>query len=228
MYCCTNSSSSKGVITYPDGNKYSSGYASQHTSGNYAGCIQLYINYNYWSYYSFNYPGTGIYTCTIPDSNNNNIAINFGLYREGFNSKLVVINEAIIIIIMFAGFPSIYQLEHSDPQDDMLTFTCMTQNAPATDIKWFRDDMRLEIDGKNIQMSTRITSRHNSYTNITLKINDTPENITGVYTCQVGNKFGSNDETVEVNGKYNCVILIIAHLIKYFFMYRFTDLLQFF
>ena len=29
-----------------------------------------------------------------------------------------MINEAIIIIIMFAGFPSIYQLEHSDPQDD--------------------------------------------------------------------------------------------------------------
>ena len=103
---------------------------------------------------------------------------------------------------MIAGIPDIYQLEHSDPQNDSVTFICKTQSAPATDIKWYRDDVRLEIDGDTTQMSTRITSRRSSYTDITLKICDTPENTIGVYTCQVGNKFGNDSETIEIKGDY--------------------------
>ena len=89
----------------------------------------------------------------------------------------------------------------------MLTFLCKTQNAPATDIKWFRDGVRLEVNGNTTQMSTRITSRRSSYTDITLKICDNPENTIGVYTCRVGNKFGSDSETIEIKGEYTTQLI---------------------
>ena len=34
------------------------------------------------------HPSPGIYTCTIPDSNNNQFAINVGVYPTGYSSKL--------------------------------------------------------------------------------------------------------------------------------------------
>ena len=30
---------------------------------------------------------SGVYTCSIADSNGNNITVHIGLYEEGFNSK---------------------------------------------------------------------------------------------------------------------------------------------
>ena len=91
----------------------------------------------------------------------------------------------------------------------MLTFLCKTQSAPATDIKWFRDGVRLAVNGNTTQMSTRITSGSRSNTDITLRICDNPENTTGVYTCRVGNKYRSDSETIEIKGEYTT----LAHLI---------------
>ena len=95
MLCCSNSSSSRGTITYPNGYRHTSGHYRNYmyaSPTHYAGCIQFLIHPNYRPY-SFSYPG--VYTCTIPDSNNNNIAIDFGLYSQGFNSKLVMIFKTI-------------------------------------------------------------------------------------------------------------------------------------
>ena len=58
---------------------------AHHTSGTYAGCTQLYLNYRYTLYLSSTY--SGIYTCTRQDSNSNSISVNIGLYSEGFRSK---------------------------------------------------------------------------------------------------------------------------------------------
>ena len=94
MYCCSNSSSSRGTFTYPNGYVYSSNYRyayiTQYTGNStYAGCTQLY--YSYRSYYSFYLNYRGIYTCNIRDSRGNNIAVSIGLYSEGFNCKSIVL-----------------------------------------------------------------------------------------------------------------------------------------
>ena len=91
MYCCSNSSSSRASFTLPNNRIISYNYRNiryrQYTGGDtYAGCARFYYDYYYYSHLNF----PGIYTCNIGDSRGNNIAVNIGLYSEGFNSKFIV------------------------------------------------------------------------------------------------------------------------------------------
>ena len=94
MFCCSNYSSSRARFTLSYNTVISGNYGNirynQYTGGDtYAGCTQFYYNYYYYNHFSIN---TGIYTCNIEDSNGNNIAVNIGLYSEGFNCKLYIIS----------------------------------------------------------------------------------------------------------------------------------------
>ena len=87
MYCCSNSSSPRnGSFTFPNGYTTSSNYGNANIfkySRSLSGCYNL--NYNNDSYFSLSH--SGVYTCSIDDSNGNNIDVHIGLYEEGFNSK---------------------------------------------------------------------------------------------------------------------------------------------
>ena len=78
--CCSNSSTPpNGNFTFPNGhNTTSTGvYRS------YDGCYYLSMN----NTGIFTLSHSGVYTCSIADSNGNNIDVHIGLYEEGFNSK---------------------------------------------------------------------------------------------------------------------------------------------
>ena len=89
MYCCSNlSSSTHGKITFPDG--YTTSGSSSVVYGkatifHHNGCRYFHYYYNPGYYLTLLY--SGVYTCSIDDSNGNNIDIHIGLYEEGFNSK---------------------------------------------------------------------------------------------------------------------------------------------
>ena len=82
--CISNSSQTDvGGITGPDGTTLpSSGYVRAIVSpGSRPGFVR------FRALHSFTAGDQGIYTCTIPDANDNNIIINVGLYPNGFNGE---------------------------------------------------------------------------------------------------------------------------------------------
>ena len=86
MYCCSNSSSSNTSFTFPNGYTTSSNYKNAHIAieSINSGCFVFHYHYN--RRYNFTLL-KGVHTCSIPDSNGNNIDVHIGLYEEGFNSK---------------------------------------------------------------------------------------------------------------------------------------------
>ena len=58
----------------------------------------------------------------------------------------------------------------------------------------------LPIDGATNQLYQTMTSKSYTYQN-TLVADDTTENITGEYTCQVSNVFGSYNSSLTIQGK---------------------------
>ena len=79
--CASNSSQlDVGVITGLDGNTLTSDSGwSVNNGGNFPGFIRA-TNYEFTA-------DQGIYTCTIPDSNDNVMIFNVGLYPTSFNGK---------------------------------------------------------------------------------------------------------------------------------------------
>ena len=82
-------------------------------------------------------------------------------------------------------------------QSDTTTFVCKTQNAPPTNINWFKDGERLEIDGDAIKMTTKVTDRLASHYEITLRLTTSEFDCLKNITCEVGNFFGTNKDTIE-------------------------------
>ena len=82
---CVSNSSRTGVgeITGRDGNTLTTGgiWTIRQSPGVRPGLIRVGVRSE------FTASDQGIYTCTIPDANSNNIAINFGLYPNGFNGE---------------------------------------------------------------------------------------------------------------------------------------------
>ena len=90
MYCCSNSSLSRGTFTLPNNvvisDYYDDIYYELYTgSDTYAGCTRFYYDYYYHDHFYLNYPG--VYTCNIGDSTGNIISVSIGLYSEEFNSE---------------------------------------------------------------------------------------------------------------------------------------------
>ena len=81
--CVSNSSQSGvGLINGPDGDTLSAdSFPRAVYSFNRPGLIRIPTS-------SFTADDQGMYTCTIPDSNDNQFTINFGLYPSGFMGEL--------------------------------------------------------------------------------------------------------------------------------------------
>ena len=80
---CVSSQSALGVITGLDGNTLpmgSSGIWTVNSPSSRPGVLQLRT-------VSLTAADQGIYTCTVPDSNDNQIVINVGLYPTGFSGE---------------------------------------------------------------------------------------------------------------------------------------------
>ena len=92
MYCCSNYSSSRATFTLPN-NVEISGYYNNieynnyYEGDSYAGCTQFYYSVYYNDYFNLDY--TGVHTCNIEDTRGNIIAVNIGLYSEGFNGESI-------------------------------------------------------------------------------------------------------------------------------------------
>ena len=89
MLCCSNlSSPANGSFTFPNGYTASSIYNYGNAfirKQTITGCYDLYYFYNVNYYFTLSH--SGVYTCSIADSNGNIINIHIGVYEEGFNSK---------------------------------------------------------------------------------------------------------------------------------------------
>ena len=64
-----------------------------------------------------------------------------------------------------------------------------------------RDGDALPIDGVKNQFYQTVTSRRSSTYLNTLVVDDTTENITGIYTCRVVNAFGNYASSLVIQGK---------------------------
>lgn len=69
-------------------------------SDDYAGCIRLYFQYRSGSSYTLSSSYTGIYTCTIPDSQGSNLNVNIGIYNEDFSSKSEQLQFTCVILCL--------------------------------------------------------------------------------------------------------------------------------
>ena len=82
--CCSNSSiPPNGSFTFPNGHTTSSNYGNANVYRSDNGCYIFAMNNT--GIITLLY--SGVYTCSIDDSNGNNIDVHIGLYEEGFNSK---------------------------------------------------------------------------------------------------------------------------------------------
>ena len=82
---CVSSQSALGVITGLDGNNMFTGNSIWRVGHPYdrPGVRRLRTNDDT----SLTAADQGVYTCTVPDSNDNQIVINFGLYPTGFSGE---------------------------------------------------------------------------------------------------------------------------------------------
>ena len=97
----------------------------------------------------------GIYTCTIPDSNDNYISLNVGLYPPGFNGELTstVMVSNLSLSLNTVG-PSISFLTYDE---DSRTLTCISTGSPPTRVVWMKDGSNLTTDGSHYSLSLRLS-----------------------------------------------------------------------
>ena len=97
LECISNSSQSGvGMITGVDGNTVPFGITGNlrvSNPGNRPGVLRFHTTYNS----PLQAADQGIYTCTIPDSNNNHLTVNVGLYPSGFMGELYMEDTSVIL-----------------------------------------------------------------------------------------------------------------------------------
>ena len=88
FYCCSNytSAGQDGIFIGLNSVTYSGSFTVSHNS---IGCMYIYYNKPYGSYGILGTSEQGIYTCRMPDANRRNIDVSVGIYKEGYNSKLL-------------------------------------------------------------------------------------------------------------------------------------------
>ena len=84
--------------------------------------------------------------------------------------------------------------------------TCESAEAPPTNVTWFREGVKLEIDGNELIQTQTVEDRFSStyFTTLTVKLNNSSklDDFNGVYTCSAGNSFGTTKAHAIVEGKH--------------------------
>ena len=88
-----------------------------------------------------------------------------------------------------------------DSQNGARTLTCTSTASPATNVTWTKDDDdTLTVNGTTYSMTQNVTDRRTSTYENVLTLPATGD-ITGTYSCQVGNALGdSSTVTVDLIG----------------------------
>ena len=144
----------------------------------------------------------GIYTCTIPDSNDNYISLNVGLYPPWFNGELTSTVMVSNLSLHTVG-PSISSLTYDE---DSRTLTCVSTGSPPTRVVWMKDGLNLTTDGSSphYSLSQTVTDRHYSTYNNTLSVKQSaPGGVPGTYNCIVSNDLRSANVTVVALGEFD-------------------------
>ena len=199
---CVSSQSALGVITGLDGNMFTSS-TSLRVGHPYdrPGVRRLRTN-----------DGTpltaaeqGVYTCTVPDSNGNQIAINVGLYPTGFSGE----RESSILYHMITQIPTesptITDLTY---QEEDRTVTCVSTGSPATTVSWMKNGQLLITDGStDYTLTQTVTDRVSSIYSNVLTVSE-GVSVAGTYNCTVTNDLGSDSSVVFAFGEYNVTLII--------------------
>ena len=148
----------------------------------------------------------GIFTCTIPDDNGNQISLNVGLYPHGFNgepNKVIVIIHA-LTSCLFTVAPTISSLTY---QEEIRTLTCVSTGSPPTVVSWMKDGENITIDGADFSLSQTVTDRVSSTYNNTLIVGEgVTGGVAGIYNCTVSNVLGSNSGGITAVGEWSIIV----------------------
>ena len=190
--CVSNSSESRvGTITAPDGTMTTSGVNHPY---NRPGVVRFRP--------SITASNQGVYTCTIPDSNDNYISLNVGLYPRDFNGELTSTVMVSIFSLHTVG-PSISSLTYDEYSR---TLTCISTGSPPTRVVWMKDGSNLTTDGSSPHycLSQTVTDRAAStYSNVLTVKQLAPGGVPGTYTCTVSNELNSDSRTEIAVGEFD-------------------------
>ena len=204
-FISNSSQSGVGVIALPDGRTQSSG-------GNIGGWIVGPIvndpgTLRITTYSPFTSTRQGIYTATIPDSNNNMLTFNVGLYPNGFDGELLLLIHILYIPLpaLPLSLPTTVAPTISNLTYNYLhrTLTCESTGSPATTVSWMKDGLLLTTDGSTgYTLTQTVTDRPSStYSNVLIVSETVTGGVAGTYTCTVTNDLGSDVGEVEAIGK---------------------------
>ena len=197
-----------GVVTLSDGGTRSNGdinidiwrvYSPFHRPG--------VLRITYTSFSSLISTRQGIYTATIPDSNNKLFVFNVGLYPSEFNGELlllIIFNSymplpAVPLSLPTTVAPTISDLSYNHVHH---TVTCESTGSPATTVSWMKDGLLLTTDGSTgYTLTQTVTDRPSStYSNV-LTVSETVTGGVHTYTCNVTNDLGSDVREIVAVGK---------------------------
>ena len=92
------------------------------------------------------------------------------------------------------------------------TLSCLTSSIPPTEVSWQKDGLAMAVNDSKTEMTKYITSRLSSSYSVSLSLYTDIENVTGGYTCTVGNRYSTRtSQTHSIRGK--SVIQKIIHFI---------------
>ena len=110
---------------------------------------------------------TGVFRCEVPDASGTNQQLYVGVYP------------------VKSGSPSITGLLYNR---STLTLTCTSTGGPATTVTWRKNGAVVEVDGTTYDQSQKVVNTTTATYEDTIMLLQNPDEVTGNYTCSVGNK----------------------------------------
>ena len=165
------------------------------SNSSFAGCMQVTIITPFFKTYSL--PESGIYACQLLDSRGRKQEATIGLYPRSDHG----IGQYSDVAFFVCGYDSIVNIyTGTNPilhnisyrlSSEAFTVTCLSSGAPPTNISWYRNGRKIDIDGEVYTLSQLVTNYQSSSYDNTLTIRGIPlKDMLGTYYCQISNGNG--------------------------------------
>ena len=92
---------------------------------------------------------------------------------------------------------TITDLQRSPHHGNILNIVCTTESYPPTKITWYKDNNPLKMTLDTISMTAIVTNQLSSSYDITLLVEDVPDNLIGTYSITVGNNLKTTNRTLS-------------------------------
>ena len=141
----------------------------------------------------------GVYTCRLFDANDVLQYFNFGIYPNGFESKLTlkISCSALLLHYIFTALPTITEIHFSrDKTAQTLLVGCVSTGSVPTHNIWQKNGASISIDDDLTVYKSKqyVTDRKASTFLNTLVIHDTIDHaLHQTFSCSVSNKLGSSN-----------------------------------